>query len=191
MTGKLLRIISALALTLTFCGCDLVMEAMDAENAIGSDDPSSDAYKARFVLGVFGIVEYPRASQLEREVTTANGESIWINRNQYFGSQHIKDAKVVARPGNPDVCDLKLKMDGPGKLQWDILRGNFRGQEVALIVDSRHMANFVPGDPDENNPNWVTLRVGIDPYTARGIAKFAKKNYAFYNPDTTSFFSKL
>jgi len=60
-----------------------------------------------------------------------------------------------------------------------------------LVVDGRHMATFIPEPPDENNKRWVTLRVGIDPYTARGIAKFAKKNYAHYNPDSTSFFSKL
>ena len=191
MTGKLLRILSALALTLTFCGCDLVMEAMDAENAIGSDDPSSDAYKARFVLGVFGIVEYPRASQLEREVTTANGESIWINSNQSFSSKHLKDAKVVPRPGNPEICDLKFRFDRAGRSQWEVLAGNHRGEEVVLVVDGRYMAHFIPEPPDENNRNWVTVRVGIDPYTARGIAKNAKKNYTYYNPDSSSFFSKL
>ena len=191
MFKKLLRLLSLLALAFSLCGCELVNEAMDPDNAINTDDPNGDSYEARFVVGIFGIVEYPRASRLERELETASGESIWINRNQYFGSQHIKEARVVARPGHPDVCDLKFRMDRPGKIQWDILAGNHRGQQVALVVDGRHMTNFIPGEPDENNRNWVTLRVGIDPYTARGIAKYAKKNYAFYNPDSTSFFSKL
>lgn len=186
-----LRMFSLLALAFTLCGCELINEAMDPDNAINTDDPTGDSYEARFVLGIFSIVEYPRASRLERELKTATGESIWINRNQYFGSQHIKEARVVARPGNPDVCDLKLRMDRAGKTQWDILAGNYRGQQVVLVVDGRHMTNFIPGEPDENNRNWVTVRVGIDHYTARGIAKFAKKNYAHYNPDSSSFFSKL
>ena len=191
MFTKLMRIFFMAVLAVSLCGCEAFMEAMDADNAVNAEDPTSDNYQARFVVGVFAIIEYPRASRLERELTTASGEKIWINRNQYFGSNHIKDAKVVARPGNPDICDLKFKMDRPGRTQWEILAGNHRGEEVVLVVDGRHMANFIPGDPDENNKNWVTLRVGIDPYTAKGIAKFAKKNYAFYNPDSTSFFNKL
>ena len=37
----------------------------------------------------------------------------------------------------------------------------------------------------------MTLRVGVDHYTARGIAKFARKNYIYYNPDTASWFNFL
>ena len=191
MLKRIFGIFAMAAVAFSLCGCELFLEAMDMDNTTSADDPTSDNYQARFVVGVFAIVEYPRASRLERELVTASGERIWINRNQYFGSNHIKDARVVARPGNPDICDLKFKMDRPGRTQWEILAGNHRGEEVVLVVDGRHMANFIPDEPDENNKNWVTLRVGIDPYTAKGIAKFAKKNYVFYNPDSKSFFNKL
>ncbi len=191
MFRKIVKIFCLAGVVFSLCGCDVVMEAMDAENAKNADDPTSDNYQARFVVGVFAIIEYPRASRLERELTTASGEKIWINRNQYFGSNHIKEAKVVPRPGNPDICDLKFRVDRPGRTQWEILAGNHRGEEVVLVVDGRHMANFIPDEPDEDNRNWVTLRVGIDPYTAKGIAKYAKKNYTFYNPDSSSFFNKL
>jgi len=191
MFRKIVKIFCLAGVVFSLCGCEYFVEAMDAENAKAADDPTSDNYQARFVVGIFSIIEYPRASRLERELTTASGEKIWINRNQYFGSNHIKEAKVVARPGNPDICDLKFKMDRPGRTQWEILAGNHRGEEVVLVVDGRHMANFVPAEPDEDNRNWVTLRVGIDPYTAKGVAKYAKKNYTFYNPDSSSFFNKL
>ena len=172
-------------------GCELINEAMDAENAPGVDDPTSDTYDPRFVVGVFSVVKYPRATKLERELPTNTGESIWINSNQSFSSKHLKEAKVVPRPGNPDICDLKFRFDRPGRMQWEILAGNHSGEEVVLVVDGRYMAHFIPEPPDENNRSWVTVRVGIDPYTARGIAKFAKKNYTYYNPDSSSFFSKL
>ena len=191
MNKKLLRILTASALLCCICGCDIIMEAMDAENAVNADDPTSDSFQPRFVVGVFSIVDYPRATSLEKELVTASGESIWINSNQSFSSKNLKDAKVVARPGNPDICDLKLKLDRPGRILWEVLAGNHRGEAVVLVVDGRHMASFIPESPDENNKNWVTLRVGIDSYTARGIAKFAKKNYVYYNPDSKSFFSKL
>ena len=191
MLGKFLSLFVFAAVLLCAPGCELINEAMDPENAPGIDDPTSDEYEPRFVVGIFSIVKYPRATKLERELATNTGESIWINSNQNFSSKHLKEAKVVPRPGNPDICDLKFKFDRPGRMQWEILAGNHRGEEVVLVVDGRYMAQFIPEPPDENNRNWVTVRVGIDPYTARGIAKFARKNYVHYNPDSASFFSKL
>ena len=191
MRDKFMRIVVRAAALLCASGCELINEAMDPDNASGIDDPSSDAYEPRFVVGVFSIVKYPRATKLERELPTDSGESIWINSNQSFSSKHLKDAKVVPRPGNPEICDLKFRLDRAGRSQWEVLAGNHRGEEVVLVVDGRYMAHFIPEPPDENNRNWVTVRVGIDPYTARGIAKTAKKNYAYYNPDSSSFFSKL
>ena len=191
MFGKFMSLALFAAALLCVPGCELINEAMDAENAPGIDDPSSDTYDPRFVVGVFSVVKYPRATKLERELPTNTGESIWINSNQSFSSKHLKEAKVVPRPGNPDICDLKFRFDRPGRMQWEILAGNHGGEEVVLVVDGRYMAHFIPEPPDENNRSWVTVRVGIDPYTARGIAKFAKKNYTYYNPDSSSFFSKL
>ena len=191
MLKKLLPLTLFAAVLLGVPGCELINEAMDAENAPGIDDPTSDEFDPRFVVGVFSIVKYPRATKLERELPTNSGESIWINSNQSFSSKHLKEAKVVPRPGNPDICDLKFRLDRPGRMQWEILAGNHSGEEMVLVVDGRYMAHFIPEPPDENNRNWVTVRVGIDPYTARGIAKFAKKNYTHYNPDSSSFFSKL
>lgn len=188
---KKLRFVFAAAALFCLCGCDMMMEALDPENAVDADDPNSENFQPRFVVGIFSIVEYPRATKLERELTTSTGESIWINSNHSFSSQNLKEAKVIARPGNPDICDLKFKLDRHGRSRWELLAGNHRGEPVVLVVDGRHMATFIPEDLDENNKYWVTLRVGIDPYTARGIAKFAKKNYTHYNPDSKSFFSKL
>ena len=191
MFRKFMSLIVFAAALWCVSGCELINEAMDPENAPGINDPTSDDYDPRFVVGIFSIVKYPRATQLERELATNTGESIWINSNQNFSSKHLKDAKVVPRPGNPDICDLKFRLDRAGRSQWEVLVGNHRGEEVVLVVDGRYMAQFIPENLDENNRSWVTVRVGIDSYTARGIAKFAKKNYTHYNPDSSSFFSKL
>ena len=40
----------------------------------------------------------------------------------------------------------------------------------------------------EEDADWITLRVGIDPATARGVVKFANLNYIYYNPSTQSWF---
>ena len=142
---------------------------------------------------MFSVVEYPRASDLEKELALPNGRSVWINTNQNFSSKNLREVRVIPRPGNPDVCDLQFKLDRQGRIQWQLLAGNNREIPVVLVVDSRYAGKFIPQLPPDDGKKdlWVTLRVGVDHYTARGMAKFAKKNYIYYNPDTASWFSFL
>ena len=142
---------------------------------------------------MFSVVEYPRASDLEKELALPNGRSVWINTNQNFSSKNLREVRVIPRPGNPDVCDLQFKLDRQGRIQWQLLAGNNREIPVVLVVDSRYAGKFIPQLPSDDGKKdlWVTLRVGVDHYTARGMAKFAKKNYIYYNPDTASWFSFL
>lgn len=91
-------------------------------------------------------------------------------------------------PGNPEIFDLQFKVDRFGKLQWQLLSGNHNDEPVALVVDGVYFASFYPEPADDDASSWVTLRVGINPVTARGIARNAKKNYTNLNPDTSSWF---
>lgn len=170
-------------------GCEIFEEAM--HDSYASDDPTSDDYEPRFVVGVFEIVRYPRATTLEREIGTTDGRKIWINSNPLFSSKRIRSAKAVPRPGNPDVCDLEFRLDRAGKTQWQMLSDGHRGESLVLMVDSRQVGYFVPETVGYGNVEWVKVRVGMDPYTARGVAKFAKKNFEFYNPDASDWFSSL
>ena len=162
-------------------------EAMDPE-AETTDNPNSPEFKRKYVVHLNAIVKYPRASELKREINTFDGKTIWINTNQLFSSKNIRDAKAVARPGNPEIFDLQFKVDRFGKLQWQLLSGNHNDEPVALVVDGVYFASFYPEPADDDASSWVTLRVGINPVTARGIARNAKKNYTNLNPDTSSWF---
>lgn len=192
---KIMKIISFLmiwALLFFSSGCEEFREALE-DGGGNYDDPTSENFRPRFVVGIFSIVEYPRASDLEKELPMSNGRSVWINTNQNFSSKNLREVRVIPRPGNPDICDLQFKLDRQGKVQWQILAGNNQAQPVVLVVDSRYAGRFVPELPEDSDSreHWVTLRVGVDHYTARGIAKFAKKNYVYYNPDTASWFNFL
>ena len=187
----LFRFICAVILTAALTGCDTFREAfreaMSGESS-RSEDPNSENYQPRYIVGIFSIVKYPRAGELEREINTFDGKTIWINTNQLFSSKNIRDAKAVARPGNPEIFDLQFKVDRFGKLQWQLLSGNHNDEPVALVVDGVYFASFYPEPADDDASSWVTLRVGINPVTARGIARNAKKNYTNLNPDTSSWF---
>ncbi len=182
-----LTLISAIFCVTMFTGCEEFNEALKEGADYGSDNPNSENYEPRFVLAVFTVVEYPRASQMEKQIESLDGRRIWINTNQSFSSKNMKNARVIARPGNPDICDIQIKLDRLGKTQWEVLAGRYRETPVVLAVDGRYLAKFIPEWPDEDDQvsDWVTLRVGIDTYTAKGIAKYAKKNYYYYNPDSS------
>lgn len=167
-------------------GCEAFKEALDPEADV-TDDPKSEDYKRKYVVHLNSIVKYPRAGELEREIGTLDGKTIWINTNQLFSSKNIRDAKAVARPGNPDLFDLQFKVDRFGRLQWQLLSG--RGAEpVALVVDGVYFTSFYPEPAEDDSAEWVTLRVGINGVTARGIARNAGKNYISLNPDSNNWF---
>ena len=176
-------------LSFFLCGCEAIQEFLEeSEEAEYSENPNSESFKPRYIITVCTIVKYPRAGDLEQELQGVDGSRIWVNTNQNFSSKNIRDAQIVPRPGDPNVCDLKFKLDRLGKLQWQILAGNHIDKPVAFIVDGLYYTSFIPEPPVSDQSNWVTLRVGINPYTAKGIAKFAKKNYTYYNPSTSSWF---
>ncbi|MBO5792918.1 MAG: hypothetical protein J6S54_10680, partial [Lentisphaeria bacterium] len=111
--------------------------------------------------------------------------------NQNFSSKNLRDAQIVVRPGNPELCDLKIKLDRRGIVQWQLLAGRHRDEQVAFVVDGKLLARFIPEIPEEENSQWVFLRVGIDHFHAKNIVKYARKNYIFYNPDSSNFFKSF
>ena len=186
----LLRFVCALFLTAALTGCDTFREAfreaMSGEST-RSEDPNSENYQPRYIVGIFSIVKYPRATELEKEIQALDGRTVWINTNQNFSSKNIREARMISRPGNPDPCDLQFRIDRLGKLQWQVLSARHLDEPVALVIDGVYFGSFYP-EAGEEDAEWVTLRVGIDPATARGVVKFSKSNYIYYNPDTKSWF---
>ena len=56
MLKRIFGVFAMAAVAFSLCGCELFLEAMDVENAANAEDPTSDNYQARFVVGVFAIV---------------------------------------------------------------------------------------------------------------------------------------
>ena len=172
-----------------FSGCEIFREAL--QESYSSEDPNSEDYDTKFNIGVFEIVKYPRASVLEKEITTPDGGTLCINTNALFSSKRIRQARAIPRPGNPEIYDLEFRIDRMGKTQWMMLHGTARGEEVVMMVDNRLAGIFIPEALDDGSRDWITVRVGVDAYTARGIVKFAQRNYEYYNPDASSWFKYL
>ena len=172
-----------------FSGCEIFREAL--EESYTSEDPSSDEFETRFNIGIFEVVKYPRATMLEREINIDHENTVCINTNALFSSKRIRQARAIPRPGNPDVYDLEIRIDRMGKTQWMMLTGGNKNREVVMMVDDRYAGSFIPESYQDGSKDWVRVRIGVDNYTARGIVKFAKKNYEYYNPEAKNWFENL
>ena len=185
-----LRFLAILAtIMLLGSGCEIFREAL--EESYSSEDPASDDFESKFNIGVFQIVKYPRASILEKEINVDENNTVCINTNALFSSKRIRQARAIPRPGNPDVYDLEFRIDRMGKTQWMVMHGSARGNEVVMMVDNRFVGFFHPQELVDGNKDWVKIRIGVDNYTAKGIVKFAKKNYEYYNPEAKNWFESL
>ena len=60
-----------------------------------------------------------------------------------------------------------------------------------MMVDDRYVGSFMPESLNDGSKDWVTVRIGVDAYTAKGIVKFAQRNYEYYNPEAGSWFKYL
>ena len=185
-----LRFLAILAtIMLLGSGCEIFREAL--EESYSSEDPASDDFESKFNIGVVQIVKYPRASILEKEINVDENNTVCINTNALFSSKRIRQARAIPRPGNPDVYDLEFRIDRMGKTQWMVMHGSARGNEVVMMVDNRFVGFFHPQELVDGNKDWVKIRIGVDNYTAKGIVKFAKKNYEYYNPEAKNWFESL
>ena len=190
MKAKKFIFLAALLTGMTlFSGCEIFREALS--ESYTSEDPDSEDYDTKFNVGIFQIVRYPRATMLEREISIPGGQTICINTNALFGSNRIRQARAIPRLGNPDVYDLEFCIDRMGKTQWMLLCGSNRNTPVVMMVDDRYAGTFVPSEYSDGREEWVKLQIGVDAYTARGIVRFAKKNYEYYNPEAKNWFNNL
>lgn len=181
-------ILLMLAVLVLSVGC----ESLDISwKDILSEDSSSDfmfgkAYKPKYVLTFHQIVKYPRGSLLEKKIATYDGRELWINTNYFLGSKNIKEVTLIKRP-NSGLYDLMLHLDRRGKMQWDLLSLNFKGQRMALLVDGVFYRKITPqiiannNDNNDNDNNEVIVKGPFDTVTATGIQKCSKKNFNYYN----------
>jgi hypothetical protein len=169
--------LAAAALVMFSFGCETLDEAFKPPKQ----------KENRYVLSLHQIVKYPRAKNLEQEITTLDGRTFWINMNQFFHSRHIEDVKLIPRKGEEDFYDIALKLDYNGILKWIQLTMQFKDQKMALMIDGHFYKFYVPDHLADADDEWVMLTGPFDKVTADGIKKFAKNNYVFFNPSKQGF----
>ena len=144
-----------------------------------------------YTVNIYHIVKYPgneKAEEMEVPLETFDGRTLWINRHGYLDSKDFSEARLVPIPDKPDFFKVELKLSRHGRQRWAQMIGRFRGDYMALCIDSRHYTSFIcDGKIDDiGDENWVLLNAELDTDTANNIVKNAPTNYAHFNPTTDS-----
>ncbi len=162
---------------LVFCGgCAAIEDALNI-NLI-DDNP-------RFQISLHSIIRYPRGNEIEEEVETFKGEKVVVNRNSFIDSSKIFDAELIPLEDNPGYYDISLKLNSTGMKQWFQLVLDYREEQIAVLIDGAYFGRFRPDGGHTEDTQWVTLKGPFNEVVARGIVKYARRNYRHHHPTST------
>jgi len=166
-------------------GCTLVA-GCEFEKWANSDEKGSedkDDGKPHYVITVNELVKYPRAENLEREIMTYDGRTVWVNTNPYMHSRNIESIELVPVPEKKGFYHLKLKLNRRGKMIWMQLAAQFSNRQVAFLVDGIFYRAFVPQALQNEELGTVIIEGPFDVYTAKTLQKYAPINFKIFSPD--------
>lgn len=172
--------------TLAITGCeslDLSWDEILGKSKSSENSNNNGKYEPKYVLTFHLIVQYPRAEEIEKMITTFDGRKLWINTNFLAHTRDIKQVKLIERKDKKDFYDLALQLDNRGKMKWIQLTAHSNNSEIAVLVDGMFYREFTPEVITDEDVEWIVIPGPFDPVTAKGIVKYAQKNHEFYNPD--------
>lgn len=184
------KILIALALgTLLFStGCEIEKWARGDDKGNAATDSADgnelkDDGKPHYVISINETVKYPRAEELEREIPTYDGRTVWINTNPFIHSRNIRAIELLPSAAKKGFYSLKIELNRRGKLIWMQIAVQFRNHPLAFIVDGTLYRTFLPQPLLDDNTGIIVIEGPFDVYTAKAIQRYAQSNYKIFNPD--------
>jgi len=162
-------------------GCEIEKWARSDDKGASAED--KDDSQPHYVISVNEIVKYPRAEQLEREVATYDGRTIWVNTNPYLHSRNIETIELVPDPDQKGFYHLKCKLNRRGKMLWMQMAAQFANRQMAFLVDGVFYRAFTPQPLQNEEVGTVIIDGPFDVYTAKTLQKYAPANYKIFSPD--------
>ncbi len=141
-------------------------------------------HKPQFIVTLNETVKYPRASKLEKEITTISGEKIWININPYLHSNSIKEIELLPIEGKPDYFDLLLHLDYQGKLIWMALSAQFAHKKMAFVIDGVCYKTIKPEritDGEDKEDVVVKVSGPFEKSIAEELKELSIPNYEYFH----------
>ncbi len=157
-------------------GCAAIEDALNI-NLI-DDNP-------RYHVSLHSIILYPRGNAIEEELDNFKGEKITVNGNSFLDSSKIFDAELIPLEDNPGYYDIRLKLNDTGVKQWFQLVLDYRDDPVAIVIDGAYFGRFRPDGGHTEDDQWVVLKGPFNEVIARGVVKYARRNYRHFHPNST------
>ena len=175
------RISKCYSLCLTFLLAATAISAF----IMGCETMDKYSYKPEFQLTVNQIVKYPRASDIEKEISTITGEKIWINVNPLLHSSAIKKVQISPIDKEETGFDLILTLDHHGRLIWMQLSNQYSNDRLAFVIDGICYKTFTPELMTMNKDDEPIVRIKgpLDKTIAEKLAEYSEKNYGFYHKE--------
>ncbi len=189
---KYLWLMVMTAMLVLISGCEMPNDVKIDEDENARDNKTKDSLFSkkdpRYIISFHEIIKYPRASDIERPIITMDNKKIYININQFVHSSDIMDASLISLPNDENYFNLRLRFSRAGAIKWHSMALNFKGQEMAMLLDGSYLMSLVAQPLEDEDDEWVIVRGPFDRVTARGIAKNAARNYEIFTPDPSRLF---
>ncbi|MBQ7394529.1 MAG: hypothetical protein IJV89_09315 [Lentisphaeria bacterium] len=186
---KILQCVFAAVFLLLTSGCDTIREAWEESmNSSGGSigrggDWFTEEYKPKYLFALYAQVKYPRGLRdLERQIVTFEGKRLWINTNQFLSSRHVQEIRKMPRADVPGAYDLALKLSDSGARIWTMLAQQFNRDPMIMMIDDYYQCSFCPQPLADVDTNWVVISYPFDEVTAKGMEKYAGKNFKHLSP---------
>lgn len=157
--------------------CEVLEEAMKDRTK------EEEMKELQYIFTINEVIDYPRATGLEREIPSFSGKMLWINVNPFIHSRDIEEINKTPCE-KKGFYDLKLKLTRRGKIMWTALIEQVRVQKFGVIIDGVFYRTFEPeriATPEE--ADWVAVKGPFDEVTATNLEKFAKGNFKHFSKD--------
>ena len=88
--------------------------------------------------------------------------------------------EYITQSGNN--ADLKWWTRDSGVRIWTMLAQQFSEEPLVMLIDDYYQCSFCPRPLSDVDTNWVVISYPFDEVTAKGMEKYAKKNFQHLNP---------
>jgi hypothetical protein len=134
-----------------------------------------------YVMTINEIVKNPRTKELEKEVPTFGGKTIWVNTNAFLHSRNVQEIDIIPSAQKKGFYDLQLRLDYHGKNIWMQLSVNNAYTEVGFLIDGVFYRPVMPDRISTEADDIVYLKGPFDPVTAKALKDNATLNYRYFN----------
>lgn len=153
------------------------------EEALKDRTKEEEMNELQYIFSINEVIDYPRATGLEREITSFSGKKLWINVNPFIHSRDVEEIKKIPSE-KAGFFDLQLKLTRRGRIMWTALIEQVRVTKFGVIIDGVFYRTFEPERiPKPEEAEWAAVKGPFDAVTADGLVKYAKGNFKHFQKD--------